>query len=103
MHLNLQHEFTTPDMAILNQQLDEVLLCEPLNETLLQEIIIKRADLVESLLSTLDEPQLKCFATHELKSNDIIIEAVEIHKNTIQVELAKVNKASKAIKKYHQV
>jgi hypothetical protein len=103
MNPSLQHAFTTPELAILNRELDDVLLNIPLNDTLLQKIITKRANLVESLLNTLDEQQRKRFAKHELISNDIILEAVEIQRNITKAELAKVNKASKAIKKYHQV
>ncbi|MFT6269881.1 MAG: hypothetical protein ACJAVV_002708 [Alphaproteobacteria bacterium] len=103
MHVSLQHAFTTPELAILNRELDEVLLSVPLNDTLLQKIIIKRANLVESLLNTLDEEQRRCFATHELTTNDFIIEAVENQRNVIKAELTKANRASKAIKKYNQV
>ncbi|MFT4654247.1 MAG: putative phosphosugar-binding protein [Kangiellaceae bacterium] len=103
MNLRLQHAYTTSKLAILNRELDEVLLSIPIDDTLLQKIIIKRANLVESLLNTLEEEQRRCFATHELKSNDLIIEAVENQRNEIKVELAKANKASKAIKKYNQV
>ena len=100
---NIQHEFTPPKLAILNRQLDEVLLSNPIDESLLQKIITKRANLVESLLNTLDEQQKRSFAADELKSNDVIIELVKKQRSLTQADLAKVNKASKAIKKYHQV
>lgn len=100
---NLQHAFTPPKLAILNQELDEVLLMDPIDESLLQKIIIKRANLVESLLNTLDEQQKRSFAANELKTNDVIIELVEKQRSLTKTDLAKVNKASKAIKKYHQV
>lgn len=87
----------------MNQTLDEVLHEVPLDEAALQQIVIKRANLVESLLNSMDQSQLTCFARHELTSNDAILAAVDVHKKTLSIELAKVNKASKAIKKYHQV
>lgn len=103
MPLCLHHALTTKDLAILNRQLEGVLLNTPLDEALLQNTIEKRADLVESLLNTLHTQERRCFATFEIKSNDIIIEAVDKQRNAIKAELAKINKASKAIKKYQQV
>lgn len=100
---NLQHPYTPPKLAILNQELDEVLLRDPIDESSLQKIVSKRADLVESLLNTLDEQQKRCFAANEVKSNNVIIELVEKQRSLIKADLTKVNKASKAIKKYHQV
>lgn len=100
---NLQHAFTPPQLAILNQELDQVLLCDPIDESLLQKIISKRANLVESLLNTLDEEPKRSFAANEVKSNDVIIAIVEKQKSLTKSDLAKVNKASKAIKKYHQI
>ena len=103
MHVDLTHELTPPKLVVFNQKLDEVLLTLPIDEEKLQQIIVKRANLVESLLKTLDPSQRKRFASHELKSNNAILAAVDTHKKAISIELAKVNKASKAIKKYHQV
>lgn len=100
---NLQHAYTPPKLALLNQELDEALLSTPIDESVLQKIITKRANLVESLLNTLDEQPKRRFAANELKSNDLIIDLVEKHRRLIKTDLASVNKASKAIKKYHQV
>jgi hypothetical protein len=100
---SIQHKFTPPKLEILNRELDEVLLSNPVDEYLLQKIITKRANLVESLLNTLDEQQKRSFAADELISNNVIIELVEKQRSLTQADLAKVNKASKAIKKYHQV
>jgi len=103
MHLSLQHVCTTQELAVLNRQLDEVLLSTPVNDTFLATIIDERANLVESLLNSLHPEQRKRFASFEIKSNDIIIAAVDKHRNETKAELSKINKASKAIKKYQQV
>jgi hypothetical protein len=107
MHVDLTHELTheltPPDLNLLNQKIGDILLTLPIDDVELQQIIVDRANLVESLLNTLDPLQQKRFAQHELKSNDAILAAVDIHRKAISIELAKVNKASKAIKKYHQV
>lgn len=100
---SIQHVYTPPELAILNRQLDEVLLANPIEESRLQKIIAERANLVESLLNTLDEQPKRCFAEFELKSNDVIIKLIEKQRGLIKADLSKVNKASKAIKKYHQV
>jgi hypothetical protein len=112
---SLQHAFTTPELAKLNQELDTLLLTDPNNDTLLRKIITERANLVESLLtclkssvesstnSSLDEQARRHFATSELKANDLIIETVEARRSIIKSELANVSKASKAIKKYKQI
>ena len=103
MHLDLAHDLTPKALAKLNQELEAVLFVLPVDEVLLQQIIIKRANLVESLLNDMDVSQRRCFASQELTCNNTIIAAVDIHRQATSVELAKVNKASKAIKKYHQV
>lgn len=100
---DIQHPLTSLELASLNQALDDLLQSNPIDDLTLQKIIDKRANLVESLLTTMDEHTRRCFAAYELKSNDKIIESVNALRSVSKIELEKVSRASKAIKKYHQV
>jgi hypothetical protein len=100
---SIEHALTTSDLASLNRKLDEVLLNDPVNDNLLQKIIDERANLVESLLGTMDKHSRRRFAANELISNDFIMTTVQAQLSQTKIELGKVSKASKAIKKYQQV
>jgi hypothetical protein len=102
---NLQHDSTPPELEKLNQALGQILVTDAIDDVLLQKIIAQRADLVESLLKTIatDEETRRCFAENELVVNNFIIETVSAQRSITKTELAKVSKASKAIKKYKQI
>lgn len=102
------HASTPSDLAALNVALCIALqTCALQNEDTddrsIEKIIDQRANLVESLLNNLDEQQRKCFAAYEIKTNDAILLAVTERRSQVKAELGKVSKASKGIKKYHQV
>lgn len=97
------HEYTPPELANINLELSKSLAQTPLDEAHLQNIVAQRANLVETLLSNLDEQQKRHFAALELKTNDAILALVNEQKNHAKNALSKVSKSSKAIKKYHQV
>ena len=101
--VSLQHQYTPAELTQLNAQLNAVLTAQPLDDLLLQKIIDKRANLVESLLINLDERQKRCFAVNEIKTNDVLVTLVERYRDNAKAELVNISKSSKAIKKYHQV
>lgn len=99
----LNHAFTPPELAEFNAVLNVALAADVIDELLIEKIIDQRANLVESLLNNLDEQQKRCFAAYEMKSNDAILAAVTERRRQLKAKLGKVSKASKGIKKYHQV
>lgn len=103
MSSSFNHNYTPPELQHINAELTLLLANEASEEYTIQKIIEQRANLVETLLNTLDEPQKRCFATFEIKSNDAILAIVEERKLALKSQLGSVSKSSKAIKKYHQV
>jgi len=97
------HEYTPQALSEINARLSVCLSQTPIDEKSLQKIIEQRANLVESLLNNLDIQHKHVFAKLELNMNDTILAHVEKQKNYAKNALGKVSKASKAIKKYHQV
>lgn len=69
----------------------------------IEKFIQKRANLVESLLNTLQEQQKLSFARKEIDINQVLLGAVELKRKHVRENLANISKASKAIKEYHQV
>lgn len=100
---DFNHQYSPDELVQLNGQLAQALVADPFDETSLHKIIEQRANLVESLLNNLDEQQKRCFATCERDTNDAILTLVEQRRANVKKALAKVSKASKAIKQYHQV
>lgn len=107
----LNHAFTPPELAQLNQNLSIVMGQASNNVDTdfttsnleLEKIIHQRANLVESLLNNLDEQPKRCFAAYEVKTNDFILQEMSRQRSSAKEELAKISKASKGIKKYQQV
>jgi len=99
----LNHAFTPIELEELNAVLHSALLASETDDHLIAKIIEQRANLVESLLNNLDEQQKRCFAAYEIKTNDAILNAVTQRRCDVKAALGKVSKASKGIKKYHQV
>lgn len=97
------HAFTPPQLCACNTQLSLLLDNETFDEQEIEKIIGERANLVDSLLNSLDEQQRRCFAAFEIKTNDAILAIVDAKRSAVQIELGQVSKSSKAIKKYHQV
>ncbi|MFW8590242.1 hypothetical protein ACOI22_05555 [Glaciecola sp. 2405UD65-10] len=100
---SFNHAYTPPELMEFNQQLSEILSQDYSSDAALEKLIGERANLVESLLNTLDEQHRRCFAASELKTNDIITSLVEARQATVRSLLGQASKSSKAIKKYHQV
>ncbi len=101
MDLQLNHPHTPSELAELNDALLSAISDE--NDTLLENLVEQRANLVDSLLNSLDEEQKRIFAKYETQSNNRLLSAITEKRTLIANELQKANKASKAIKKYHQV
>ena len=111
--LTLDHSETPAPLAKLNVTLSALLnqthAEDPdgsLNQALdteIQKIIDERANLVESLLSSLQEQQKRSFARKELNANQVILDLGEAKRQQVRQHLTSINKASKAIKEYRQV
>jgi archaellum component FlaC len=101
--LRFNHAFTPDELAELNVALSNALQNTDIDDQSIEKIISERANLVDSLLNNLDEQQKRCFAAYEIKTNDAILLAVSDKRSQVKTELGKVSKASKGIKKYHQV
>lgn len=100
---NFNHAYTPPELKEFNQQLSDILSQDYSSDAALEKLIGERANLVESLLNTLDEEQRRCFAASELTTNNEITNLVEARQANIRSLLGQASKSSKAIKKYHQV
>lgn len=103
MPSSFNHAYTPKELIFYNNQLSELLSEEYGSDKALEKIIGERANLVETLLNTLDEQQKRCFAAHELKTNDEITRQIEDRRSIVRSLLGQASKSSKAIKKYHQV
>jgi len=103
MSSSFNHEFTPEELRVYNNQLSELLNEEYSSDADLEKIITERANLVETLLNTLNEQQRRCFAAQELKTNNAITSQIEQRRSIVRSLLGQASKSSKAIKKYQQV
>ncbi|MDT0593800.1 hypothetical protein [Glaciecola petra] len=113
INAELDHSDTPSELADINKHLLKLFNCnveQDADGTLSQAIdediekfILKRANLVESLLNTLQEQQKLSFARKEIDINKVLLGAVELKRKHVRENLANISKASKAIKEYHQV
>lgn len=113
LSMSLDHSDTPLELAQLNKSISELFNTSVENDqdgkayqaldSDIEKIIQKRADLVESLLSSLQEQQKISFARKEININQVLLEAVELKRKNVRENLANISKASRAIKEYHQV
>jgi hypothetical protein len=101
--LNLNHSQTPQRLAQVNASLQVCLAKVEVDETHLKILIDQRAELVNKLLNTLNEPQRKQFAQQETKINQVLVNSVVALRITAKKALSDVAKSSKAIKQYQQV
>lgn len=99
----LNHTLTTPELMHINQAIVDCLAQAEVDESHLTIIIGQRAELVDKLLNTLNNPQRRQFAQLEAKINQQLIEHITELRQEAKSALSHVAKSSKAIKQYQQV
>lgn len=102
MEMILNHLYTPPELAQINENLSALLHDDECDQTLLQKYVLQRENLVNTLLNSLDQQQRKLFAEHEKQSNDFLLEKLRSMQNKVAEDLSKVTSSAKAIKHYHQ-
>jgi len=103
MPLTLDHQHTPPELIKINQAISDCLAQTEVDETQLKIIIAQRAELVDKLLNTLNNPQRQQFAELEASTNERLIAHLGTLRLAAKQALSNVAKSFKAIKQYQQV
>lgn len=99
-NITLNHQFTSPDLAQINQDLTELLTAPDPDEETFLALVTQRDVVITAYLSTLSDAEKQLFVTAELEINAVLVAYADKMFNASLKELSGLIRGRKALKKY---
>lgn len=99
-NITLNHQFTPPDLVLLNQDLTELLTAADPDEKSFLALVTRRDVMITAYLATLTDADKQVFAVAELEINAVLVAYANEMFNASSKELSGLIRGRKAVKKY---